>query len=178
MHRIRLANVDDVAVIARHRVRMFGDMGTLPPDQAPVMTERTIRYLERAIPAGEYVGWLAVEGDRKESVAGGAGLQRRTVLPFPTADAGVPGVGDGREAIVINVYTEPEFRRLGLARRLMEVLIAWSREAGIERVALHASPYGRSLYESLGFVTTNEMRLMLGSGGSDGPDGLDETMRR
>jgi len=62
---------------------------------------------------------------------------------------------------VINVYTEPESRKLGLARRLMEALIDWSREAGIERIALHASPYGRPLYDSLGFIATNEMRLML-----------------
>jgi len=177
MHRIRLATVDDIAVIARHRVRMFEDMGTLPPDQVPIMTERTIRYLERAIPAGEYVAWLAVEQDQPGIVAGGAGLQRRTVLPFPTADAGVPGVGEGREAIVINVYTEPEFRRLGLARQLMKALIQWSREAGIERIALHASPYGQALYESLGFVVTNEMRLMLGSGRSDGSDGSGKGMR-
>jgi GNAT superfamily N-acetyltransferase len=95
------------------------------------------------------------------TVAAGAGLQRRTVPPFPTNGIGGPGVGTGREAIVINVYAEPEFRRLGLARRLMEALIAWSREAGIERIALNASADGRSLYASLGFLDTNEMRLML-----------------
>ena len=50
MHDIRLATVKDIEVIARHRVRMFEDMGTLPPDQVPTMVERTCRYLERAIP--------------------------------------------------------------------------------------------------------------------------------
>lgn len=161
MHDIRLATVADIAIITRHRVRMFEDMELLPPEQVPRMIERTTRYLERAIPAGEYLAWLAVDRDRPDVVAAGAGLQCRTVLPFPTNGIGGPGVGAGREAIVINVYAEPEFRRLGLARRLMEALIAWSREAGIERIALHASPYGRSLYQSLGFLDTNEMRLML-----------------
>lgn len=169
MHDIRLATVADVAIIARQRARMFEDMEMLPPDQVPILVERTIRYLERAIPEGEYTGWLAVARDDTSAVAGGAGLQRRLVLPFPHADANGPSVGAGREAIVINVYTEPEFRRLGLARRMMEALVAWCRDEGIERIALHASPYGRALYESLGFVDTNEMRLVLGSY---------ETMRR
>lgn len=160
MHDIRLATTSDIDVITRHRVRMFEDMGTLPSDQVPRMVERTRRFLEHAIPAGEYVGWLASPREHPDRISAGAGLQRRTVLPFPPS-------GAGREAIVINVYTEPEFRRLGLARALMEALIAWSREAGIERLALHASPYGRSLYQDLGFVETNEMRLV-----------LDETMRR
>ncbi|HKP30112.1 MAG TPA: GNAT family N-acetyltransferase [Gemmatimonadales bacterium] len=161
MHDIRLAAVDDIPVIARHRVRMFEDMALLPPAQAPVMFDRTVRFLERAIPSGEYVGWLAVSRDAHGSVAGGAGLQTRTVLPFPFGGGAGAGVGTGREALVINVYTEPESRMLGLARRLMEALIDWSRAAGIERIALHASPSGRPLYDGLGFVSTNEMRLML-----------------
>jgi GNAT superfamily N-acetyltransferase len=155
MHEIRLATIADMAVIARHRVRMFEDMGLLPPPQHPAMVEQTIRYLERAMPAGEYVAWLAVDTDGE--VAGGAGLLARTVLPFPAGD----GVGSGREALVINVYVEPGSRRLGLARRLMDALVAWSREAGIERIALHASPHGRHLYDTMGFIPTNEMRLML-----------------
>jgi len=179
MHEIRLAGPGDIPIIARHRACMFADMGTLPPDQVPILIEGTIRYLERALPAGEYVGWLAVDRDDPAAVAGGAGLQRRSVLPFPVVHERGHAVGDGREAIVINVYTEPAFRRLGLARRLMTALIAWSREAGIERLALHASPYGRTLYEGLGFVVTNEMRLGLDrSDGSDGSDGPDDTMRR
>ena len=159
MHEIRLATVADIPVIARHRVRMFEEMKLLAADEAPAMIERTVRFLERALPSGEYVGWLAVDAGDSRVVAGGAGLQQRTVLPFPFGDG--KGVGAGREALVINVYTEPRFRRLGLARQMMEALIEWSRTAGIERIALHASPDGRPLYESLGFLTTNELRLPL-----------------
>jgi GNAT superfamily N-acetyltransferase len=159
MHDIRLATVADIPVIAQHRVCMFAEMKLLAPVESPAMIERTVRLLERAIPSGEYVGWLAVDREDPRVVAGGAGLQQRTVLPFPFGEG--RGVGSGREALVINVYTEPRFRRLGLARRMMEALIDWSRTAGIERIALHASPDGRPLYESLGFTATNELRLPL-----------------
>jgi hypothetical protein len=48
-----------------------------------------------------------------------------------------------------------------LARLLMQTMIAWCREQGYKTVALHTSDEGRPLHESLGFVPTNEMRLLL-----------------
>ncbi len=64
----------------------------------------------------------------------------------------------GREGLVMNVYTAPAWRRRGIARRLMEEIIAWAKTAGIVRLVLHASDEGRPLYTALGFVPTNEMR--------------------
>ena len=63
------------------------------------------------------------------------------------------------QALVVNVFTEPRRRRRGLARLLIEQIIAWSRQHGIESLVLHASDDGRILYKQLGFVQTNEMRL-------------------
>jgi len=34
------------------------------------------------------------------------------------------------------------------------------RAQGLKRVSLHASPAGQSIYETLGFKPTNEMRLV------------------
>ena len=73
-----------------------------------------------------------------------------------------PGRADvGEEAYVLNVYTELAHRRRGIARQLTEHIVGWCRERGVARVALHASVDGRPLYEQLGFVATNEMRLQL-----------------
>jgi GNAT superfamily N-acetyltransferase len=62
---------------------------------------------------------------------------------------------------ILNVYTYSQFRRRGIARRLMQTMIAWCAGEGLARVALHASEDGRHLYESLGFELSNEMRLNL-----------------
>jgi hypothetical protein len=40
----------------------------------------------------------------------------------------------------------------------MEHVLAWAREHGVGSVVLHASDEGRTLYEQIGFVATNEMR--------------------
>jgi GNAT superfamily N-acetyltransferase len=64
---------------------------------------------------------------------------------------------------VVNVWCDEEYRRQGLARQLMETMVTWAREQGFAALNLHASEAGRPLYEELGFVRTNEMRLKLSS---------------
>ena len=71
-------------------------------------------------------------------------------------------VGSGsRRGNILNVYTEPGFRRRGLARCLVEAALHWCKANEIDIVILHASQEGRRLYESLGFQTGNEMRIKL-----------------
>jgi GNAT superfamily N-acetyltransferase len=65
----------------------------------------------------------------------------------------------GRQAIIQNVFTEPEWRRRGLAALLIKRIIDWTRQEGIYSLVLHASDEGRALYERLGFIATTEMRF-------------------
>lgn len=156
---IRRATVADIAVVAGHRAAMFFEMGQLHLSGVAPMVEETMRYLRDAVSRGEYVGWLACTADRR--VVAGAGAQCRRVLPFARPSlSGADAVGFGRQAIVLNVYTEPAFRRRGLARALMLDLLDWARSSGLESLVLHATPDGRPLYEALGFAPTNEMRFM------------------
>ena len=66
-----------------------------------------------------------------------------------------------RRPWVVNVYVEQGWRRRGLARRLMDVMVEWIRAEGYFNLFPHASAEGRPLYESMGFGATNEMRLKL-----------------
>ena len=156
---IRFADDGDVETIARHRAAMFSEMGTLSSKSLAEMYDAAIEYLRTAVPSGEYVGWLAHEVGAPLAVVAGAGVQRRRNLPFPVRAAdGAVRVARGRQAIVLNVYTETAWRRRGIARRLMASVMQWARDDGVESLVLHASPDGRPLYEQLGFVPTNEMR--------------------
>ena len=67
----------------------------------------------------------------------------------------------GRQRDILNVFTEPEHRGQGLARRLVEEALAHCRSHDIPTALLHASDAGRPLYETLGFTQTTEMRLRL-----------------
>jgi ribosomal protein S18 acetylase RimI-like enzyme len=153
---VRQADAADIPLIAHHRAAMFRDMGQLAPHRETALQAATAAYLHEAMPRGEYMAWVA-ENSGSPSVVGGAGAQIRPILPRPR-----PGDDDfepGPEAIVLNVYVEPAWRRRGVADALMRALLDGLAARGIRRIVLHASDDGRPLYERLGFVATNEMRL-------------------
>ena len=62
---------------------------------------------------------------------------------------------------IANVYVDPSYRRRGAARALTAAAIDWLASIGCKVVRLQASPFGRPLYESMGFVLTGEMELRL-----------------
>jgi GNAT superfamily N-acetyltransferase len=92
-------------------------------------------------------------------VVAGAGVQLRQVPPHPCRPPRDEAFAKGRHAIVLNVFTEPEWRKRGAGRRLMEEIVRWARAEKLDRLVLHASSQARRLYERIGFVATNEMRF-------------------
>jgi GNAT superfamily N-acetyltransferase len=155
--RVRQAGMNDVPTLARHRASMFRDMGKLPADTADALQAATASYLRDAIPRGEYLAWVAEDASTPPLIVGGAGAQLRPILPRPREGGGDLELGP--EAIVLNVYVESDWRRRGVAQALMRALLDELAARGIRRIVLHASEDGRRLYERLGFVVTNEMRL-------------------
>jgi GNAT superfamily N-acetyltransferase len=154
---VRTAAPSDAAIIARHRAEMFRDMGQLPSALYPELIEQTVAYLSAAIRSGEYLGWLVTAQDSPDVFAG-AGVQLRRILPRPLTEDGQTRIAAGREAIVLNVFTERPWRRKGVARLLMQHVLDWASDSDIDRLVLHASNEGRVLYERLGFVPSGEMR--------------------
>jgi GNAT superfamily N-acetyltransferase len=147
---VRPATLQDTDVLVRHRAGMFTDMGVKVDRGA---SDRFKSWLTEMMPAGTYRAWL-LETDHGEVVAGG-GI---TVLPWPPG----PLSPEGRLAFVYNVYTEPSHRRHGHAGLVMQAIHAWCREAGIYSLALNASQFGVSLYESLGYRQSASPMMFIG----------------
>lgn len=157
---IRRATLADGEVVAYHRAAMFLAMGSATPEMLDCLISETGAYLCDAMRRDEYIGWLASLASRPDEIVAGAGVQVRRVLPFPRRRPdGRVDVAEGRQALVVNVYTEPMFRRRGLARCLMQEILAWAQQARLDSLVLHAAPDGRPLYEQMGFAATNEMRF-------------------
>jgi GNAT superfamily N-acetyltransferase len=154
---VRRATVADADTLVRHRVRMFEDMGVMSgPDIDPEEVARNYRaWLHETMPSDTYVSWLvdAEDAGRTIVVSGGGA----TIIPWPPG----PRYSGRQLAFVYNVYTEPEHRGRGLARRVMEPIHAYCRESGIGSVSLNASPFGQPLYESMGYrVSRNPMMFL------------------
>jgi GNAT superfamily N-acetyltransferase len=137
---------------------MFRDIGSLQPIIEAPLRDAAAAHIREAMAAGEYVAWLAHPVAEPQRIVGGAGVQLRRLLPRP--EEGATRVLMGREGIVLNVYVEHDYRRRGVARRLMETIMSWTARTDIVRLVLHASDEGRPLYERMGFKPTNEMRYV------------------
>jgi GNAT superfamily N-acetyltransferase len=58
------------------------------------------------------------------------------------------------------MYTDPAWRRRGIASRLLQLLIDYARQNDCGKISMHALPNGRSIYAKAGFVPIEtEMRL-------------------
>ena len=135
-------------------------MGELPSELFETFRAQSKETLHSMFERNQYVGWMASPHDEPGKIVAGAGVTLREVAPHPQPSAnGNFEIVSGRQAIIQNVYTEPEWRRRGLALLLMKEIIAWSQKTGIDSLVLHASAEGRPLYEKLGFVATTEMRF-------------------
>lgn len=151
---IRETRPDDLEEILLHRRYMFRDMGYGDEAVLDALVRTSRSFIQRCLCDGSYRGWFAIASDGR--VAAGAGL---LVTPWVAAPH---DPAQTHRAYLLNVYTYAEFRKRGLARLLTEKSIDWCRDHGFKTLWLHASEYGRPVYESLGFQPTNEMKLTIG----------------
>lgn len=149
----RAATADDVAALAALRWEMECERH---PERAA--TANHDEYLAAYVAAtrgelerGIHRAWLA-EADG-EPVA--CALLIWWVMP--------PNLDDHqrRRGFVSSVYTRPAYRRQGISRQIMTMLIKEARTLRLQRLILWASDMGRPLYESLGFVSSRGLELNL-----------------
>lgn len=158
---LRRATVADIDALVRHRIRMFEDMGRMSAPEVDVdrlITEYRA-WLNDMMPKNAYVSWVVDDldpGAARTIVSGGGA----TIIPWPPGPV-YPG---NRLAFVYNVYTEPEHRGQGLARQVMDAIHGYCHDERIHSVALNASEFGQSLYESMGYRVTPSPMMFLALG--------------
>jgi RimJ/RimL family protein N-acetyltransferase len=149
---IRPGRPDEIEHILKQRWGMFYEMGYTDIPALERMQAEFTPWLRTKMDTGEYLAWFATT--ETGEVVSGAGLWFQEWPP--TVIANGPGRG-----YVLNVFTNTEHRGNGLARRLMEAILDYCRQNNIHTVTLHASKFGKPIYERLDFKRTNEMRLDL-----------------
>lgn len=153
--RVRKATSRDIEVLTRQRHSMLTEMRPRTDDEMKVHDAAFKRWAANKMRAGEYFPFLVVDS-RGRPVAGGA-VWLREHQPSP-------GRGEFRVPYLLSVYTEPGFRRRGLATLLLTHANRWAKRNGYDRIVLHASEMGRPVYERFGYKGTNEMEYRLPAG--------------
>ena len=146
-----MATVADAELISAHRRAMFSEMHGTAAEVLDRMEQSHTIWFKRMVPEGKYLGWIASDGG---VAVGSAGLLILDWPPHP-----LDPQGEFR-AYLLNVYVDPNYRRRGIARDLVEACMEAARRRGIRVLTLHASDAGWALYEMLGFKATNEKMLV------------------
>ena len=148
----RKMTIDDLDLLVSSRVMVLRAANKLPDDADMSEIERQSReYYKKAFAQDTHTAYLVFDGDR---LIGAGGISYYTVMP--TCD-----VNTGRKAYVMNMYTDPEYRRQGIAYKTLDLLVADAKARGVEHITLEATDMGRPLYEKYGFVQMpSEMQLM------------------
>lgn len=61
----------------------------------------------------------------------------------------------------MNMYTHPDYRRRGIAYKMLDILVNEAKSKGINAISLETTEMGRPVYEKYGFVQMkNEMELV------------------
>lgn len=147
---VREASDGDMGALAAMRRRMFEAIEpSTPPDVLTALEASFTAFASGRISDGRYRSWIAEASGRPIGSIG------RIVEERPST----PKNPDGRVGYLLNVYVDPEWRRRGVGRRLVETALAALHAEGVGAAALHASEEGRAVYAAIGFEPSSEMRL-------------------
>lgn len=147
---IRHAKPSDAQTIEAQREAMFTAMG-IGPEAQERMHAASLAWHQRGLETGSYLGLLVEYG---RELIGGAGILWQDMPPNPETLGSTRGY-------IMNVYVQPQYRRVGLGRILTGYLLDEARAKGVMVVTLHPSVAGQPLFANLGFVDTDEMKLLL-----------------
>ena len=148
MIEIKIATKEDIECLMSIRLEMLKAVNNLSEDYVysdEIRNESRDYFLN-----GDHITVLAVDGDM---VVGCASMSFIRIMPtfnHPT----------GKRAHLMNVYTRSEYRRQGIARRMVELLIEKTWKKGATEISLDATALGRPLYESIGFTDSTESMVL------------------
>ncbi len=137
----RKATAEDIDALTRMRADMLSEEAAQDAALEARICENTRRYLDEGLAAGALVFWVAA--DAQEPV----GMGGASFFSLPPND----WCPEGKTAYIGNMYVRPAHRRLGIAARLLSLLLEEAKNRGCERILLHTTERGRPLYEKFGF---------------------------
>ena len=135
----KIAGSEDIELLMSSRLEMLRIVNKLDDDYQ--YDEEFISCLRDYFLNGDQTTVLVLDDGKVIACASMSYIWIMPTFSHPT----------GKRAHLMNVYTNKDYRRQGIARKMVQMLIedAWSR--GATEISLDATESGRPLYESLGF---------------------------
>ncbi len=129
----------ELDIFIRMRIKQLREEGaTEDIDIVPSLRD----YYERHMADGTFVSWLAMDG---EKIIGTSGMSFVEKPPYF-------GCPSGRIGLLSSMFTDPEYRRMGIANELLSRVVEEARDYGCGTVQITASDMGVKLYTAYGFT--------------------------
>lgn len=143
--------LEDIDILTKTRIEVLRAANQLSADTDMSEVERhSYNYYQKALCDGSHIAYLVFDENR---FVGAGGVSFFQVMPTYHNPS-------GNKAYIMNMYTRPEYRRKGIAFKILDMLIKDSKKRGITAISLEATDMGRPLYEKYGFIKmNNEMEL-------------------
>lgn len=98
-------------------------------------------YYSRHMKDGTFVSWLALAGDKIIGTSGMSFVEKPPYFGCPS----------GKIGLLSSMYTDPDYRRMGIARELLHRVLEEAKNYGCGAVQITASDMGVKLYKACGF---------------------------
>ena len=147
------ATLGDIDLLTETRIIILKAANQLSDevDMSEVKKE-AYHYYQKALHDDRHVAYLVFDGKR---FVGAGGVSYFQVMPTYHNPS-------GKKAYIMNMYTDPEYRRRGIAFKTLDILVKDIKNKGITAISLETTEMGRPLYEKYGFVAmNNEMELLV-----------------
>ena len=129
----------DVDTFISMRIKQLREEGaTEDIDLIPALKD----YYGRHMADGTFVSWLAVDGEKIVGTSGMSFVEKPPYFSCPT----------GRIGLLSSMFTDPSYRRMGIAKELLSRVVNEARKYGCGSVQITASDMGVLLYTDFGFV--------------------------
>ncbi len=99
-------------------------------------------YYSRHMADGTFVSWLALDGDKIIATSGMSFVEKPPYFACPS----------GKLGLLSSMFTNPDYRRMGIAKELLHRVVEEARAYGCGAVQITASDMGVKLYTAYGFV--------------------------
>ena len=130
---------DDLDTFVNMRITQLREEGaTEDIDLLPALQD----YYDRHMADGTFVSWLALDGDKIIGTSGMSFVEKPPYFGCPS----------GRIGLLSSMFTNPNYRRMGIAKELLHRVVEEARAYGCGAVQITASDIGVKLYTAYGFV--------------------------
>lgn len=144
----RVTDANDIDMLMDVRLSMLRIVNDLPADY--IFDDELVVSSRRYFFEGDQTTVVAVDDGRCVACASMSYIEIMPTFSHPS----------GKRAHLMNVYTEESYRRRGIARQLVNMLIGDARAHGATEISLDATESGRPLYESMEFKASEECMVI------------------